>query len=214
MNIAHILAKPLLAITPDKEINYKPWHQVGLGGLMTGATVGSARLFGTPWKATIPLAAGSLAMGAGILPLHNALVKYKREQQLKKAEKAILEHLFPKNDIGSEIQEMLLSKQAGFADKATSLVGKGIWRGMKAIGGGLLPTPSSASVGRKIFGGAVKTTALGLGAAGTFATVNNLKNKQSYNYNTNLRNNILAGNINPAELNSSEAQEIKRIGWR
>jgi hypothetical protein len=197
MNIVSLISKPLLAVTPDKEINYNPLHQLGLGILMAGLPVGSARLMSGNWKHALPLALGGFSSGISALPLHNSLVRLKKEQQLNEIKKAIEQHinLGPNlsvnvKSIGNKIQNIHkkiakfpdLSKQAGFGSYISSKIGQG------AILAGT--------------------------AVGTYKGINYLKHKQPYNYNTMLRNNILYGKIKPEELNSNELQEVKQLGWK
>jgi hypothetical protein len=228
-NIAHLLAKPLLAITPDKELKYGPLHQLGLASLMAGVPVLTVKLMGKSLKSTIPMALGGFTAGLGALPLHNYLVKYKKEQKLNKIKEAISEHMFPKVDpginiknIGNTLQKMStkiartpdLSKQASIANKIVAAPLKGVWNVTKAVGRGLLPVNKKAPIGEKIFGGVIKGTAItGIGL-GTYKGIDYLKKSQPYNYNTHLRNNILYGRIHPSELNASELQEVKQLGWK
>jgi hypothetical protein len=208
MNIARLITKPLLAITPDKEINYKPWHQLGMGALTSAIPVGFIRLGTGSFKSTLPLAIAGLAMGTTALPLHNTLVRYKQQKQLQQAQEAIEKHFFPKPDrgiyakcLGAKLSKLHstianvpdLSKQAGFA---TNVLNK------------------TKFIGKKGAGAVLKGAAIGATAYGTFKGINYLKKKQPYNYNTMLRNNILAGKIHPAELNSNELQEVKQLGWK
>jgi hypothetical protein len=196
---------------------------------MAGTPILAAKLMRRSLKSTIPASIGGFAAGLGILPLHNYLVKYKKEQKLGKIKEAISEHLFPKADpginiksIGNTLKNMSfkiannpdLSKQASIANKIVAAPLKGAWNVTKAIGRGLLPVDKKAPIGEKIFGGVVKGTAItGIGL-GTYKGIDYLKKRQPYNYNTHLRNNILYGRIRPAELNASELQEVKQLGWK
>lgn len=231
MNIAHLLSKPLLAITPDKEIDYGPWHQLGLGAFLGGAPVGAAALMKRPLRSAIPTSIAGLALGISALPFHNALVKYKQEKKIQEAEDAITQHFFPESDPGTHVKNIFhtISKikksiPSGFSkeaklmgkvlDKATELTGKGLWGGTRAVTRSLFPLEKNAPIGEKILGGAVKSVAVGSVGYGTFKGIDYLKKKQPYNYTTMLRNNILHGKIHPSELNSNELQEVKRLGMK
>jgi hypothetical protein len=192
MNIAHILTKPLLAITPDKEIGYGPWHQLGLGAFLGGAPVGAAALMKRPLKSAIPTSIAGLALGISALPLHNALVKYKQEQKLKEFENELTQHFFPESDPGIHVKNIFhtmsnikasipkgFSKEAKLInkvlDKATEFAGKSTWSGAKAITRSLFPLEKNAPLGEKILGGAVKGTAIGAAGYGTYKGIDYLK---------------------------------------
>jgi hypothetical protein len=230
MNISDIIARPLLAITPNKEINYNTAHQAGLGTIWAALPVTTIKLLGGSWKSTIPAAIGGFAAGVGALPLHNALVRYKQKQQLENAKEAIRQHVFPQSDFGLKAKNIGkaiirmntniannpdLSKQAGIVGSIASTAGKAMWGATKAVGQGLMPTSKNASIGRKIIGGSVKAGTLGSAGILGYKGIDYMsKQPISYNYNTMLRNNLLYGNIHPAELNSSEIQEVRNIGWK
>ena len=230
MSIASIIAKPLLAITPDKEINWGPWGDIGMAALTGATNVGIHRLASGSFKNSVPLAVAGLVTGGTMIPLNNVLVRYKHKLKLEEAEKAIHDHLFPESDPAIDImslQESLkniikhapnLSKQASWSDIANiaatgiNTINKGIGGTTKFIGKALL-TNKQSPLPQRIVGGAVKAGVLGTAGYGTYKGIQRVKNNQSYDYNTMLRNNILAGKINPAELNSSEAIAVKKKGW-
>ena len=229
MNIVNLLAGPLASIAPDTEIQYNPWHQIGLGALLSGATVGTARLASGSLRGTLPLGIAGFAAGLGSLPLHNALVRYKQKQQVEEAKEAIRAHLDSTSGLGSSVKSIGesiknihstlaktpdLSKQANFISGALGAAGRGAWGAAKAVGSSLLPTPAKAPLGEKIMGVAVKGVAAGGLGYGTFKGIDNLKKSNTSDYTTTLRNNILSGRIRPSELNGSELQQVKTLGFR
>jgi hypothetical protein len=97
------------------------------------------------------------------------------------------------------------------------LLGVGAKFGLRAagaVGRGMLPYGKGATLGQKVWGTAVKGGAiLGAGYA-VKKGISNTMNSSKPNYNTFLRNNMLAGNISTDQVNDSDMAQVNKIGLR
>jgi hypothetical protein len=97
--------------------------------------------------------------------------------------------------------------------RAAKAVGRGALGGLGLFAKGLRPVAKTAPFGEKVFGVATKATALGGAGVGAYAGHKALTRPQSTaNYNTFLRNNILAGRIQPSQLNRQELVAVRKLG--
>jgi len=85
---------------------------------------------------------------------------------------------------------------------------------VRAVGGGLLPTPKTAPIGKKVFGLATKGVALGGMYTGVKNTSKVIGQGSEPNYTTMLRNNVIAGNVSREELTPPDIESIQRLGMR
>lgn len=80
---------------------------------------------------------------------------------------------------------------------------------------GLRRVPKRAPLGEKVWGAVVKGSALGGAGYGGYKLYKNLSRPRSkQDYTTFLRNNIIAGNIKPEELTSTDLESVKKLGLR
>ena len=80
-------------------------------------------------------------------------------------------------------------------------------------------TPANPTRMDKAITYGVPTAVAGTAAAGTIWGVKQLYNEKpqvpyKHNYTTFLRNNIISGNINPAELTQPDVKTVRRLGMR
>jgi len=90
--------------------------------------------------------------------------------------------------------------------------GKGFGAGLKAVGGGLISHGAKRTTAQKAFGLVVKGGAVAGTVAAGNAIYQNNKYQSKPNYTTMLRNNMMAGNIDPATVNSNDINEVNKIG--
>jgi hypothetical protein len=220
MSLTDTLMKPIFAITPDKEIDYSPVQKAFIAGITAGIPVAVLRLMGHPIKSLIPTGIGGLVSGLTIPPTVNAIIRAKQNNNSELARKALAASYFPEYDIARKIKLSLdqpiiddsIEKQSGIVTGGVGMFGKGVWAAGKRLGKGLLPTSNKASFGTKALNVGIKAgAASGLGYGGYKAVQLSKKNRPP-DYNTMLRNNIIAGKINPAELNEYELKAVREMG--
>lgn len=106
-------------------------------------------------------------------------------------------------------------KEAGFLQKGLGLFSKGVAGAGTALRKGI-SVPKDAGKLQKTWGWGVKGT-LGAGTVWAgYKGVQSMKQKPSYqrNYTTLLRNNILAGKIDPAELSPEDMRSVRTLGLK
>lgn len=178
-----------------------------------------------PKKALIGAALTGTALGYFYPETHNSVIDYRRGEISRKAAENIIKNMNSRplyvqkkyNELEKEI-----TKESGFGNFLSRGVAGGInaaGRGVRAVGkatlSGFMPTHPGSSFGEKMFGYTVK----GFGIGGVGYGGMKLKQKltapsSNNNYTTILRNNILAGNISPNEVPSSDARFINELGMR
>jgi hypothetical protein len=148
--------------------------------------------------------------------IHNALVRHKH----KKISDTELNKTMNKG--GTSFKQVLLDIKAGLGgDIATGV--KALGRGLLPMGGGPLGRASMRAVGRtkpfpvsqRVFGWGVKGAA-GIGAykgiSAASGAMDNAQNFKANQYTTALRNNMLAGNVSPAELSVPDMESVRKQG--
>lgn len=125
---------------------------------------------------------------------------------------------YSKSEFANEMNKTAsLFSIAKGALKGGRFLARGAYRGtkgaLKTFGSGLKPTSKSAPLGEKVFGGATKLVALGAtGYGGYKAYEHSNRPRSSNNYTTHLRNNLLAGRIQPGQLKRHELVSVKDLG--
>lgn len=108
---------------------------------------------------------------------------------------------------GLKKQSSVVGKTLGFARKGISGAGSLLWKGM-------FPG-RNPSFGRKALSFGVRSGALAGAGYGTYKGVRYLSGPRSgSNYTTFLRNQLLAGNIQPGELSQRDLVSVRRLGMK
>lgn len=205
---------------------------MSLGGIgMLGSMLATSHILKKMNRRPIPkkLMIGSTlasAMYGYLYPdLNNAVIRYKHGEISRKAAEKIIKDV---NSTASNVKNKTIDiansstwgmkKQANIGKVVSGgigMLGKGLKTFGRAAWSGLKPTPKNAKLGEKIFGYTTKGFALaGVGVGGSVAAKNITAPRSSGNYQTFLRNNILAGNINPNEVPESDAKTVNELGMR
>jgi len=225
------------ALTPSNE---KP-HGTSFSARILPTSIGATASLGTALAYShilkkmghtpIPkLLMAGLTLGGGALgytypEINNAILSHKRGESTRKdvdiamrdynklprvAVDKLYEHF---GDSKSGIVKK--SSLDSLAIKGLKATGKVVGTTGKAILSGLKKTPKGAKFGEKAFGYITKGVALaGTGVAGSAIAKNVAAPRSQGNYQTFLRNNILAGNINPSEVPQSDAKLVNELGMR
>ena len=136
-------------------------------------------------------------LGAFDRDLRNAIIRAKQKGEgapklLKSRDKAIF--------------SFGLKKEAG--------IGKTLYRAGRGIGIGLFG--KGKNLPEKVFGAAVKTTAIGGAGLGAYKGIQAIRKNRPgpNNYTAMLRNNILARNISPDELSVEDMESVRKRGMK
>jgi hypothetical protein len=237
---AHDLAGYKAFIRPDEkplEPNIKN-RMIGAGiGALSGFTP-SILISKFLLKKKLPfgvLPAITLASAAGgyFFPdVYNTVLKHKQGEVSKEQAFGLIRNVNKSSDnVFSNVQgvgDYFAEQSSDFLKQSsiskflsqgiTKTVG-GAVRGAGRLGkeflGGLKPVEKSAPLGEKVFGYTAKGLALGGLGAGASAIYNQgVRPESGSNYKTFLRNNILAGNIAPNEVPSSDIKYVNELGMR
>jgi len=190
-------------------------------GTLAAELAASKYLVKIPKSLMIGMPISSAFFGYFYPEIYNAALKNKRGEIPDQAAKNIMNTF---NSGANRIQERSFDvvdsivKNAGLGKvmlKGFERLGGGGINVGKAIASGLKRTPKNAPWGEKAFGWATKGLALGAAAAGGATVAHKITAPRSQsNYNTFLRNNILAGNVSPEEVPISDAKYVNELGMR
>ena len=198
-----------------------------LVGLLTAAgTIGANKFF--KLNAPRPIIASTIAAAtaAGFMApdAYNAVLKNKNKVEelsnLQKMESRIGYHA---GDIYSRYEELNKSAGWGGAIKPALNIGSkvigGVGRTAATAGQlflhGMKKVPKEAGLPEKAFGAATKLVAAGGATLAGKKAYDVLKAPRSEgNYDTFLRNNLMAGNIKPQEVPQSDMAGVQRLGMR
>jgi len=179
----------------------------------------------------IPMAAfglGGVPLGWNLPRTHNKYLEYVQGKATKSdAQEAYTKLVEEESDVRkrspilfNQKKRSLLKKEAKFLSVAANLTSKtvkstlgGAAATAKGIGRGVMGSPGTSKLQRVVSRGSVGI----LGAAGAVGGVGAIRSRRRLsgnNYTTFLRNNILAGNIQPAQLSQQDLVSVRRLGMR
>jgi len=200
----------------------------GLASLGTaGLSIGISSLINKKLKVPyLPfLIGGSLSAGtAGYFhpELRQKVLDYHKHKDQEKFKKAISPYVESEKNIYNKANEVAdvieqnedVSKQAGFAGAVGRGIGNAISTAAKTYWGGLKFGPKP-HLGQKIMGVVSKGSAMGaVGYGGYKAHQAFMRPESEGNYNTFLRNNIIAGNISGDEVSLDDKKQLNNLGMR
>ena len=205
---------------------------LGIGGGVKGLDAALTKIVPQYYKSkvTLPIMIASGLAGATtgyFMPdMYNSALKVKRGEMTPEEYKRISRNIGQSqsnmynrtSDVSESIADTL-SKQAGFGSLAGRIIGglgKATWKVGKEIPAGIFHIPKKTdTLGTKAWSFATKGTALAGAGYGVSKGLNYVEAPRSKSdYNTFLRNNVLAGNVRPNELNPIEKQDLKQLGMR
>ena len=213
-DIASLSKKMIRPTDTVKDVTSKDrvmWAALGgLTGLAGSAGIAKviSKMTNRSMKSLLPYMIGKAAIGGTIgyfsPDARNKMIQESKgeisSKDLKKSLKA-----YGKFDTKMEsIFDGSMDKEAGVSGIALNLLRKGFTGGRKAVGGGVRlavkhPLATTAGV-------------VGAGAYGTHKLNQRYKYRSKPNYTTFLRNQVLAGNIQPNELTNQNFRSIRRLG--
>lgn len=139
----------------------------------------------------------------------NAILNFHKDKNKELLDKALSKYRSSEKNVSNKVVDISesMNKHAGSANKTLSAVGKVISSGLK-VGG-------KPTLGEKATRIAVKGSILGgLGYGAYKAYKRSTELESTGDYTTFLRNNILAGNIDPNEIPDQDKLKINELGMR
>lgn len=207
-----LIAKPLI----KKQIESKDWDELNKKQLATLiGTVSAVPIVVDAMRKKLNTASFLSALSVGVLSYAankgvNAMIKARREGDTEKYNRIY-------KSISTDTPNFDKYAAATWAN-ARKLAGKGVKKlfgfGTKTVselGRGLtMPlNPTGRSIGDQALGFASK----GIAGYGAYKGYKYIKKKnRKYDYTTHLRNNVLAGNINPNRLTQRETDSVMKLG--
>lgn len=165
-------------------------------------------------------ALGGVPLGWNAPRVHNKYLEYIQGKATKKEAQKAYTKLVEETEDTIKRGPILFKKTAGFLSVTTGL-GAGLARGAAATAkrtGGFLGRGLIGSRGTSKFHRLGVRAGFGaLAAAGTISGTRLYQSKRRLsgnNYSTFLRNNILAGNIQPNQLSQQDLMSVRRLGMR
>ena len=234
VGFAHAVTRPIAKRESDiNEATTKDRIMLSALGALTGlaATPALSRLIFKNKKLSIPLMlanAASLATTGYFSPdIANTIRKeVKGEITPEEAKRSISVFEDPSKKVFKETKEVSelyskgFKKQTAFAGKAFELAGRGIKRGGELLFKGIYPrygidkgvkTPFS----RRMLSYGVRGGLLAGAGYGGYKGIRHLSGPRSgQNYTTFLRNQLLAGNVQPGELSRNDLVAVRKLGMR
>jgi len=223
------LLKGVADAIEDSPVEDNLLNRTLLAGVTGGTTFGLSRAFGQKMPTSVALGIAGLVSGYGVLPLAHMIRNNQKTSIIKKQMHKMHDASRDVFDNASAPINELFAKRAGLGWNTVRGVGKllggaaifggrQIWKGLKPAAKAVLPSGKTYMPPHRLVRGAVvKGTALVGGMTATSATIGKITNptvESGANYTTYLRNNVLAGRINPNQLGADDLADIKRLGMR
>lgn len=197
-----------------------------IGGLTAGAAAHIIPRYVLKSPFSVPVIIGAAAAGAmtgySFPRVHNQLVKYRRGEVDKKDVIDLIKkrNAFPENavanvkNINEDYKNMVGTiKSASFVSsliRGTGNVAGSVGKAVFTKSPKFSKNPAGWALGTAAKGGAIA----GVFGAGSAVTRFSETPRSQSNYTTFLRNNILAGNINPNEIDQKDKEYVNELGMR
>lgn len=231
-NVSHLINKKILTRYPaePRDVTSKDrMMHAAIGGLAAlAATSIIPKIIARNKKLSIPLLLAGTASGIGVgyfSPDQIEMIKREvkgevspeKVKEYNKIPDEIDKKLFRETKEISELYSPLFKKQSslgGVIGGTAGFLGRNLVKAPGRLWGATFPG-KGANLGRRVLGRTMKTGLVGGALYGGYKGYQRLSApKSGGNYTTFLRNQVLAGNVQPDELSQQDLVSVRKLGMR